>query len=112
MVSTEVPQTLSLKIETRTRSLFRRKKPKVKKIVLVEGDGVEIDRTSISDLSPDGSSMAEGYVVRTITISPETGPVLRTEFHGVNGDVIDQPLVPGKIHIIKKTMAHEVVIKG
>lgn len=112
MVAAET-RTLKLTIEIRGKTFrpFRREELRVKKVVLAEGESLEVDKHKVKKTSMDGSSVHEGIAVRSIMLLPE-GPILRTEFQGTKEEPVDEPLIQGEISVIRKGVFQTTTITG
>lgn len=112
MTTPEV-RTLDLAIETRAKRWVPFKgKPRVKRIVLTEGDRYEIEQKKVKIPSLDGFHLLpQGQISRSIIVLPK-GPVLRTEFRGPSKISIDRPLERGQISIVRPSLFKETTIRG
>lgn len=106
-------RTLGLTIRTEARGPFHRKWRDVgtKKVVLAEGDFLEVDSTESMRPDLDGSTSPEFRIVRSIVLS-SGGPILRTEFQGTGEDPVDVPLKEGEIEVVKGGLFHRTTIRG
>lgn len=113
MVTAET-RTLKLTIETRGKTFnpFRKREElKIKKVVLAEGESLEVDRHKLKEANLDGSSLPSGVMVRSIMLLPE-GPILRTEFLGTKKESISEPLIQGEISVVRKGVFRITTITG
>lgn len=113
MVATPEVRTLGLIIETRARWVLFRRKPRIKRIVLTEGDRYKIEQKKVKTPSLDGFHLfPQGQISRSIIVLPKKGPVLRTEFRGPSNFSIFEPLVEGQISFVRTGLFKTTTIRG